>query len=158
MKKGNLFQESVYVNEIDVKLRRVKLGESEQKYPSKTIKYPEDIFNSFKFLFQDSPVELFVVIHLKTSNEVSGYETVTKGLLNQTLVHPREVYRSAILRNAASIVICHNHPSGNIQPSQEDISMTKQIVDSGKILGIPCQDHIIFGYEKYYSFVESGRI
>ena len=78
--------------------------------------------------------------------------------MNSSLCHPREVFRGAIVSTCASIIIAHNHPSGNIEPSQEDISITKQLVESGKIVGIPVHDHIIFADSTYTSLAERGLI
>ena len=85
-----------------------------------------------------------------------GYEIITEGLLNSSLVHPREVFRGAIVATCASVILMHNHPSNNLEPSREDISITKQIVEAGKIIGIPVHDHIIFTNESYTSLTERG--
>lgn len=122
------------------------------------IKSPEDVYQGFKFIFQGEVKEKFLVIWLSSSNQVTGFEVVTEGLLNSSLVHPREVFRGAIVATCASIIIAHNHPSGNTEPSSEDISVTKQIVDSGKIIGIPVFDHIIFTDNSYLSFVDRRLI
>lgn len=119
---------------------------------------PEDIYRTFLFLFKQQVKERFVVVWLNSCNKVSGFEIVTEGLLNSSLVHPREIFRGAIVTTCASIVIMHNRPSGNTEPSQEDIQITKQIVESGKIIAIPVQDHIIFGEDSYTSFAERGLI
>jgi DNA repair protein RadC len=79
-------------------------------------------------------------------------------LLNTSLTHPREIFRGAIVASAASIIISHNHPSGNAEPSEEDIRVTRQIVEAGKIIGIPVHDHIIFTDETFTSLAESGLI
>jgi len=158
MTRGNLFSELTYASELEVRIRKVRLAENEEGYFSKCLRSPEDTYNLFKAFFDKSPVELFLVLHLKTNTRLSAFEIVSKGILNQTLVHPREVFKSAILRNAASIIIAHNHPSGNSEPSKEDIAITKQVADAGKIIGIPLVDHIIFTSEKYYSFAEHGHL
>ncbi len=120
------------------------------------IKSPSDVFEAFKGLFDNQVRERFISIWLSSSNNVIGYEIVTEGLLNSSLVHPREVFRGAIVATCASIIIAHNHPSGNTEPSREDISITKQIVEAGKIIGIPVHDHIIFTNESYTSLTERG--
>ena len=148
----------VYMSQLEVISKRVKLQDSEQEYFSGNLNCPNSVFNVFKNIFTNSCVELFVVIHLKTNNMPTAYEIVSKGILNSSLVHPREVFKSAILQNAASVILAHNHPSGNPEPSSEDIVMTKQVIEAGKILGIPVQDHIIFADERYYSMAENGLI
>ena len=102
--------------------------------------------------------ERFIVFWLSSSNVVTGFEVISEGLLNSSLVHPREVFRGAIVATCANIILSHNHPSGNTQPSSEDISMTKQLIEAGKIIGISVFDHIIFGDGSYLSFVEKRLI
>lgn len=98
--------------------------------------------------------ENFVVIALNANNEVISIRTVSVGTINASLVHSREVFRFAILENANSIILSHNHPSGNLQPSNEDISTTRKLKQSAEIIGIPILDHIIIG-DGYYSFVQN---
>lgn len=104
--------------------------------------------------------ERFVVIPCDSSNKPKGYFEVTVGTLNSSLVHPREVFQRAILCNAANIILAHNHPSGNPEPSQEDMAITRQLVEAGKILGIPVLDHLIICTEtkQYTSLAERGLI
>jgi len=119
---------------------------------------PSDVMKSFQFLFKDEVRERFLVIWLNSANRVTGFEIVTEGILNSSIVHPREVYRGAIVATAASIIIAHNHPSGNGEPSAEDISITRQIAEAGKIIGIPLNDHVIFADHNYTSFAERGLL
>ncbi len=121
-----------------------------------TIRSPKDVFENYKSLFTNHVRERFLVLWLNSANKVIGFEVITEGLLNSSLCHPREIYRGACVATAASIIIAHNHPSGNPEPSHEDIAITKQVVDSGKILGIPVHDHIIFAEDTYTSFAERG--
>ena len=85
-------------------------------------------------------------------------EKITIGTLNASLVHPREVYKAAIKHSAASIILVHNHPSGQLKPSGDDLKITQQLVDTGRILDIPVQDHIIIAGKKYISLRELGYI
>lgn len=126
--------------------------------PSVVIRSPEDIHTNYKSLFTDQVRERFVVFWLSSMNKVIGFEIVTEGLLNSSLVHPREVFRGAIVTTAAAVILAHNHPSENSEPSQEDIAITKQIVESGRIIGIPVHDHIIFAGDRYTSLAERGLI
>ena len=119
---------------------------------------PQDIFTSFAFLFEGQVKERFIVFWLNAQNVVTGFEIVTEGLLNSSLVHPREVFRGAIVATSANIILAHNHPSGNTEPSDEDISITKKIYEAGKIIGIEVFDHLIFTDETYTSFVERRLI
>ena len=95
---------------------------------------------------------------LNSANRVTGFEIVSEGLLNSSLVHPREVFRGAIVATCASIIIAHNHPSGNTEPSAEDLAITKQIAEAGKVIGITVHDHIVFTDDGYCSFAERGLI
>lgn len=122
------------------------------------IRSPADVFENYKTLFQNYVRERFVVFWLNSANKVIGFEIISEGILNSSLTHPREVYRGAIVSTAASIILAHNHPSGNPEPSHEDLSITKQIVEAGRIVGIPTHDHIIFAEATYTSLAERGLI
>jgi DNA repair protein RadC len=100
--------------------------------------------------------EHFIVITLDGQHALIKIRVITKGLVNRTIVHPREVFRPAIADNATSIIIAHNHPSGNLEKSPEDEVVTQQIREAGKILGINMLDHIIISKGGYFSFLESG--
>ena len=108
--------------------------------------------------FHDKIKEHFLVLTLNAINEVIAVRIVTIGLLNQSLVHPREVFWWAIKDNAAYIVLAHNHPSGNNNPSNEDLGITEKLVEASKIMGIDILDHIIFSENGYYSFRENGKL
>jgi len=137
-----------------------KFRETSFKYPDhseipkKKITSPKDFFELFQPLFKEEPSEIFVVAWLSSNNRVVGFEKVTLGLLSSSLVDPRSVFRGAIIANCANIILSHNHPSGNVEASQEDISITKTLVEAGKIIGINIFDHIIFAEDKFTSFVE----
>lgn len=124
--------------------------------PSIIIRSPDDLYRHYSSLFRHQVRERFVVFWLSSANKVLGFEVVSEGLLNSSLVHPREVFRGAIVTTAAAIILAHNHPSDNPEPSNEDISITKQIVDAGRIVGIPVHDHIIFAGDLFTSFAERG--
>jgi DNA repair protein RadC len=141
-----------------------KFKETNIKYPEltempkKKITSPRDFFDLFNPIFKEEPVEIFIVAWLSTANRIIGFEKVSVGNLNSSIVDPRSVFRSAIVANSASIIVAHNHPSGNQEPSEEDISITKKLVESGKVLGVHVFDHIIFAEETYTSFVERRLI
>ena len=125
---------------------------------SAVVRSPEDLFRYYYHLFKDHVRERFVVFWLDTTNRVMGFEVATEGTLNSSLVHPREVFRGAIVTTAAAIIVAHNHPSGNAEPSAEDVSLTKQLVESGRTVGIPVHDHIIFAGGTYTSMAERGLL
>jgi len=103
--------------------------------------------------------EHFVIILLNQKNRVLGVSTISIGSLTASIVHPREVYKSAILSNAASLICGHNHPSGDCQPSREDRALTQRLVEAGKLLGISILDHVIIGGEgRYFSFADENML
>lgn len=126
---------------------------SDQKVTS-----PQDIADIFIPLLRDDNKERFIVVCLNSSNKIIKHETISIGNLNSSVVHPREIFKVAIDNSSASIILIHNHPSGNPEPSNEDISITKKIVESGKILDIPVFDHLIIAGETYTSFIEKRLI
>ena len=120
---------------------------------SPTVAYqviPKKICNNYK--------EHFFVIYLNARGEIVHKETVSVGTATQSLVHPREVFYPAIKRHAVAIIVVHNHPSGNVSPSQEDIATTERLLNAGKILGIPVEDHLIVSGSSYFSFKERGLL
>lgn len=128
---------------------------SQEKWMSeRKITSPEDIANIFIPLLRDEVKEQFVVVCLNSANKIIRYEVISVGNLNSSVVHPREIFKSAIEYSAASIILLHNHPSGNPEPSNEDITITKKIVEAGKLMDIPVFDHIIIAGKNYTSFVE----
>ncbi len=102
--------------------------------------------------------EVLKVVLLNTKNIVIGRKDIFKGSLNSSIVHPREIFKEAINKNSASIIICHNHPSGDPTPSQEDINITLRIKECGNIMGIQLLDHIIIGKNKFISLKEKGLL
>lgn len=127
------------------------IAESKAVYSStKKINGANDVFNELQDL-QFEMKEHFVAIYLDNANKIISKETVSVGTLNQSMVHPREVFRSAILHNAASIIVAHNHPSGTLQASGADIKVTERLKESGKLIGIELLDHLIIVKDGYLS-------
>ncbi len=135
--------------------RRMAAEEREDGVP---IRGPRDVHQIFAERLQDLPVEEFHVAVLDSQHRLERDITVTRGLLNSSLVHPREVFREAIAENAAAIILVHNHPSGDPTPSPDDRITTEQLVQAGRVLDIPVQDHIIIGRGRYISFAEAGLL
>jgi DNA repair protein RadC len=115
---------------------------------------PEQIFNIFSFLVNETK-EYFYTLHLDGKNRIVCIDQVSVGSLNQSIVHPRETFKTALLSSAAAIILLHNHPSGDPTPSREDLEITKRLQEAGELLGIKVLDHMIIG-ETYLSFVERG--
>jgi DNA repair protein RadC len=105
---------------------------------------------------RDLQQEVFKVLLLDSANHLINEVEITRGTLNSSLVHPREVFRAAIAEPAAAIILLHNHSSGNPEPSSEDIQITRQLVEASKIIGIPVHDHVILAGNAFASFAEKG--
>jgi len=117
---------------------------------------PLQIFNMFSFLANETK-EHFITLHLDGKNKIVCIDQVSTGSLNQSIVHPREVFKTALLSSAAAIVLIHNHPSGDPQPSREDREITRRLKEAGDLLGVRVLDHMIVG-DTYMSFVEMGLL
>jgi DNA repair protein RadC len=102
--------------------------------------------------------EHFILVLLSARNTVIGVETVSVGSLNASIVHPREVFKPAVTQAAASILLAHNHPSGNVDPSDDDLALTKRLVQVGELMGIPVIDHLIVGNGNYTSLKQEGHL
>ena len=123
-----------------------------------TITSPQSVVKAVRARIKDKAKEHFMLIILNTRNKVTSINNVSVGTLNASLVHPREVFRDAIRQSASSVVLAHNHPSGNETPSEEDLKITKRLVEAGKIIGIEVLDHIIIGKDGFCSFKEKGLL
>lgn len=137
-----------------VRIQMVK--ERNEYYDFKAIRSPEDGYKILREFIGDADREMFVVACLNNKNEIVNLSVVHIGSLNASIVQPREVFKTAILSNAAFIICAHNHPSGHPEPSREDIEMTKRLAEAGRLLGIELLDHIIVGDERYFSMKEHG--
>lgn len=141
------------VNIVSIKM----IKESSILYKERKISSPSDAAKIAKDFLLESDREQLIVICLDTKNQPTAINIVSIGSINSSIVTPREVFKPAILSNSASIIISHNHPSGDCTPSSEDISVTTRIKESGKILGIELLDHIIIGdMGRYISIKEKG--
>ena len=119
---------------------------------------PRETASALMTALQDQPGEVFAILCVSTKLRVIAYHEVSRGTLDATLVHPREVFKAALLANAAAIILTHNHPSGDPIPSADDVQLTRRLVDAGALLGVEVLDHIIVGDGRYYSFKEGGRL
>jgi len=119
---------------------------------------PRDVYAAFAPRLEDLPVEEFHVAVLDSQHRLERDIAVTRGILNSSLVHPREVFREAIAERAAAVILVHNHPSGDPTPSADDRAVTEQLVAAGRLLDIPVHDHVIVGRGRYLSFAEAGLL
>ena len=122
------------------------------------IRGPEDVVRLFSSRLRDLAVEEFHLLALDSQSRVLREVLVTRGLLNSSLVHPREVYRPAIAEAAAGIIVVHNHPSGDPTPSAEDRAVTRQLVAAGQLLDLPLYDHVIIAGDRFVSFAGTGLL
>ena len=138
-----------------------ELGRREELEPELKnfdIKDPETVVKAVRAGIKDKAKEHFKLILLNPRNKIVGISTISIGTLNASLVHPREVFKDAIKHSAASIILAHNHPSGDPDPSEDDLTITKRLVEAGKILGIEVLDHIVIAKNGLFSFKERGLI
>ena len=115
---------------------------------------PQQVFDAFQWLQRETK-EWFLSLHLDGKNRIVCIDIISIGSLNQSIVHPRETFKTALLSSAAAIILVHNHPSGDPTPSHEDLSITRRLREAGEILGVKVLDHIIVG-ETFASFVSQG--
>jgi DNA repair protein RadC len=147
MKQEKLFEG---ISIVSVKLVKEKDG----YYGATTVRNPEALASVVRRFLKDSDREVFLAVNFNTQNTINSIHVVSMGSVDSSLVHPREVFKSAILSNASTIALAHNHPSGNLNPSEEDIKITKRLVQAGEILSIKVIDHIIIADDEYMSFAE----
>lgn len=130
--------------------------ESAEEYERFQFTAPQDAAAFLHTYFQDKDREEFVIVLLNTANVVIDLAIASVGGLAASIVEPRQVFKTAALANAAAILCAHNHPSGNPEPSREDVRITRQLVEAGKIMGIPVHDHLIIAGATYTSLAERG--
>jgi DNA repair protein RadC len=130
----------------------------EERPPLSRIREPDDVVRLFQNRLRDLQVEEFHLLALDSQSQVLREVLVTRGLLNSSLVHPREVFRAAIAEAAAGIIVVHNHPSGDPTPSAEDRAVTQQLVAAGRLLDLPLYDHVIIAGDRFVSFATTGLL
>ncbi|PJN67770.1 JAB domain-containing protein [Bacillus mycoides] len=159
--KQRVLESSVGMNQsakrVDiVKLKMVK--ESSLLYKERRVKSPEDASLLFKQFLDGADREYFIVLCLDMKNQPTAINVCHIGSLNSSIVHPREVLKPAIISNAASIIVAHNHPSNDPTPSREDLEVTKRLMEAGKVVGIDVLDHLIVCEESFISLKEKGHM
>jgi DNA repair protein RadC len=126
--------------------------------PKRKIASPKDVYALIYPKMREQKKEKFITLYLDTKNQILREEVVSIGSLNASIVHPREVFKSALMESSASVIMIHNHPSGDPSPSREDIMVTEKLVEGGKLLGIDVLDHIIIGDGRYISLKDEGFV
>jgi len=157
--------------EYQININHKFVAESEEEAKEKAKEYltnnfkvqalPDGVYSPMEIAgqckdFRKTDKEHFCVFFLNTQNRIIGREIVSIGTLNTSLIHPRECFRTAILKNSAAVIFVHNHPSGSLEPSEEDIAVTKRLKDAGKLIGIEVLDHVVVTAEGYKSFKEQN--
>lgn len=129
-------------------------------YNSNRLTAPQQAAEAFTQIIGDVDREYFVTLFLDGKNRITGLHVVSQGSLNQSIVHPRETFKAAILANAAAVILAHNHPSGDTSPSHEDREITRRLREAGELLGIKVLDHVIVATDtgNYTSFTETGLL
>lgn len=133
----------------------MELGRRLYGVRGKRVTSPKDVFPLIAH-FADARQERFFTVSLNGAHEVIQTRIVSAGLINRTLIHPREVFSDALTDRACAVVVAHNHPSGQLEPSAEDREVTRRLREASGIIGIPLLDHLVFSPEGYFSFVEHG--
>ena len=141
-------------------LKLVKESGGRYDLPTKSIHSPKDVYKVVEEVFHlsEQAEEVLVMLTVDRQNNISGCFKVSQGSVASSIVHPREIFKRAVLANASSIILAHNHPAGSTTPSKEDKEVTKRIEEAGKIMGIELLDHIIVGDNNYSSFKEDGLL
>jgi DNA repair protein RadC len=144
--------------EIKAAVELAKRLSTSNEGPKHYIRHPRDCSNLLMESMRYLKKEYFKIVLLTTKHQVISVEEISVGSLNSSIVHPREVFSTAIKKNCAAIILAHNHPSGDPSPSNEDIKITQRLIEGGKILGIEVLDHIIIGDGKFISLKEQNLI
>ena len=138
-----------------VKGQQVRICLRRTGRPTQRLSGPAEVCAALRGM-SDLDRESFVALHLDTRNRIIGYEEIARGHLSGVQVHPRELFKAAILANAAAIICAHNHPSGDPTPSAEDRRITERLRRAAEVLGIPILDHVVIGDPSFYSFADNG--
>ena len=144
--------DTMRLRELTIRYTVKRTGDGAPALAMHTLRTPSDCADTMRQLLEDEPSEVFAILCLSTKLRVLAYHEVSRGSLDTALAHPREVYRAAILANAASIILVHNHPSGDPTPSPDDVALTHRLRSAGAVLGIDVLDHLVIGDGRYYSF------
>lgn len=145
----------IVLKRIEARYSKTVVREDAPEWVNRRFTSPNQIYELFLDLSLETK-EHFIVLHLDGKNRISCFDRVSVGSLNQTIVCPMETYKTALLSNAAAILLVHNHPSGDPTPSNEDRSITKRLKEAGELLGIRVLDHVIVGEGRYFSFADGG--
>lgn len=156
--KSHHSRRTIRIRQIRAVYQPLIIKEEDGQYLPPFARYtsPEQVADTFSFLKNETK-EYFFSIHLDGKNRINCVDEVSVGSMNQSIVHPRELFKTALLSSAAAVILVHNHPTGDPTPSREDIEITRRLKEAGEILGVKLLDHIIIG-SSYLSFTERGLL
>ena len=150
--------ETMRLRELTVRYAVKKDSDGQPVVVGRALSTPGETALSLMPVLQDEASEVFAILCVSTKHRVIAYHEVSRGALDSTSAHPREVYKAAVLANAAAIIACHNHPSGDPTPSPDDVELTRRLAAAGDVLGIQLLDHLIIGDGRYCSFKALGLL
>lgn len=150
--------ETMRLRELTIRYTARTTGNGQSVMVGRLMRTPGDSAAVFTTLLADQPTEVFAMLCLTTKHRVIAYHEVSRGTLDSVLVSPRDVFKAALLANAAAIVVGHNHPSGDPTPSPDDIALTRRLVEAGTLMGIDVLDHVVVGDGGYISLHAQGRL
>ena len=150
--------QTMKLRELTIRYSVKRDGDGQAVIVGRSITSPRDSAAALVALLQDEPTEVFAILCLTTKYRVIAYHEVSRGSLDTAPVHPREVFKAALLANASAIILAHNHPSGDATPSADDCALTQRLQAAGDLLGIDVLDHVVIGDGQYISFKETGRL
>jgi DNA repair protein RadC len=150
--------DTIRLRELRVRYAVKKDDEGRPIMIGRALTNPSESASLLMTLLQDEPAEVFAILCLTTKHRVIAYHEVSRGTLDAALVTPRELFKAAILANAASVILAHVHPSGDPTPSRDDCELTQRLAAAGALLGVEVLDHIVVGDGRYVSFKEIGRL
>jgi len=139
-------------------VRELEVNYKKKKSELKTVDSPRAVFQFLAPEIGRAVQERFIALYLNNKNRILAWSTISVGTVCESIVHPRDIFRNALLCNASSIVLAHNHPSGDLNPSREDIETTKRLVECGKTMGIEILDHVIISDISFLSLKETGYV
>ena len=146
------------LRELTIRYSVKKNADGESVVIGRVATRPSEVAPALMTILQDEPAEVFAILCLTTKYRVIAYHEVGRGTIDSVLVHPREVFKAALLAHAAAIIAVHQHPSGDPTPSRDDFDITKRLAAAGDLLGIPLLDHLIIGDGRFCSFKELGQL
>ena len=150
--------DGLQLRELTVRYSVKRTDVGEPVIVGRALKSPRESAALLMRVLTDQPIEVFAMLCLSTKHRIIAYYEVSRGTLDSTLVHPREVFKAAVLANAAAIIVSHTHPSGDPSPTIDALDVTRRLVAAGEILGIVVLDHFVVGDGPYFSFKEAGRL